>query len=39
MATPVANAVEWFGDQMYLTTAAATRSPVLTELTFNFGTY
>jgi len=26
MGTPVANAVEWFGDQMYLTTAAGVRT-------------
>jgi hypothetical protein len=30
MGTPVANAVEWFGDQLYLTTSAAERLPVAT---------
>jgi hypothetical protein len=30
MATPVANAVEWFGDQLYLTTSTAERLPVAT---------
>jgi hypothetical protein len=30
MGTPVANAVEWFGDQLYLTTSATERLPVAT---------
>jgi len=37
--TPVAHSVEWDGTSMYTTNSAATRSPVLTELTFSFGTY
>jgi hypothetical protein len=37
MATPVANAVEWFGDTMYLTSAAGVRDNVLTQN--SFGTY
>jgi hypothetical protein len=30
MGTPVSNAVEWFGDQLYLTTSTAERLPVAT---------
>jgi hypothetical protein len=29
MGTPVANAVEWFGDQLYLTTSASVRNAVV----------
>lgn len=37
MTTPIGNAVEWFGDTMYLTSAAGVRDNVLTEK--SFGTY